>query len=126
MAHLSRREAPLHAAPTSGPRCGCNSIVANKPGGAFYFTVMFNDGVLNDRQSLSIENCAVRQRVEEMVGGVAPDKRFVYYLTGATGTSSPSPAFRQAPRIPHHLLESDDAKRAGSCARCAVDRYHVR
>jgi len=63
----------------------CDAVVVNKPGGAFYFTVMFKDGVLNDQQMLPIESREVRERVEQLVKGVPPDKRFVYYLMGATG-----------------------------------------
>ena len=31
---------------------GCEHIIANKPGGAFYYTIMFKDGLLDDSQSL--------------------------------------------------------------------------
>jgi len=55
--------------------------------GAFYMAVPFRDGVLNDRQSLPIENAEVRALVEGIVNapGVAPDKRFVYYVLAHTG-----------------------------------------
>ena len=55
--------------------------------GAFYMAVPFRDGVLNNRQSLPIENAEVRQLVEGIVNapGVAPDKRFVYYILAHTG-----------------------------------------
>jgi aspartate/methionine/tyrosine aminotransferase len=105
----------------------CGSIVANKPGGAFYFTVMFKDGILNDHQKLHIEHAGVRQPVEEMVRGVAPDKRFVYYLMGATGiVVVPLTGFQ----CDHHgfritLLESDDTKRAWilKTLRQSIDAY---
>jgi aspartate/methionine/tyrosine aminotransferase len=43
--------------------------------------------MLNDRQSLPIENKEVKSFVESLVNkpGVSLDKRFVYYLLGATG-----------------------------------------
>jgi alanine-synthesizing transaminase len=55
--------------------------------GAFYMAVPFRDGVLNNRQSLPIDNAEVRQLVEGIVNapGVAPDKRFVYYILAHTG-----------------------------------------
>jgi aspartate/methionine/tyrosine aminotransferase len=86
----------------------------NKPRGAFYYTVMFKDGVLNDRQALPIENDAVRRRIEQLTIDVEPDKRLVYYLMGATGiVVVPLTGFQCA----HHgfrgtLLETDDARRA--------------
>lgn len=106
---------------------GCDHIVLNKPGGAFYYTVMFRDGVLNDRQILPIENPAIREKIEHMVRGVAPDKRFVYYLMGATGiVVVPLTGFHCA----HHgfrgtLLETDDAKRAWilKTLRESIDQY---
>jgi len=114
--HLRRREELFdgRAEETKAAFAGCEHVVANKPGGAFYFTVMFKDGVLNDQQTLPIDNPAVRTRIEQMVCGVAPDKRFVYYLMGATGiVVVPLTGFQSE----HHgfritLLESDDAKRA--------------
>lgn len=127
--HLRRREALFarRADDAVAAFAGCDSIVANKPGGAFYFTVMFKDGVLNDHQSLPIENRTVRERIEQMVRGVAPDKRFVYYLMGATGiVVVPLTGFQSA----HHgfritLLESDDAKRAWilRTLRDSIDTY---
>jgi alanine-synthesizing transaminase len=107
----------------------CEYVVANKPGGAFYFTVMFKDGVLNDHQTLPIGNSAVRERIESLVQGVAPDKRFVYYLMAATGiVVVPLTGFQ----CEHHgfritLLESDEAKRAWifRTLREAIDTYVV-
>ena len=44
-------------------------------------------GLLNDSQSLAIDNGEVRELVEGLVNqpGVSTDKRFVYYLLAATG-----------------------------------------
>ena len=49
--------------------------------------VTFKPGLLNSTQSLPLENPEIRQTVEELVNvpGVAPDKRFVYYLLAHTG-----------------------------------------
>ncbi len=62
-----------------------------------------------------------------MVDGVEPDKRFVYYLMGATGiVVVPLTGFQCS----HHgfratLLEADDAKRAWilQSLRNAIDAY---
>jgi aspartate/methionine/tyrosine aminotransferase len=105
----------------------CEHIVFNKPGGAFYYTIMFNDGLLDDTQSLPIENPKVRETIERMTQGVEPDKRFVYYLIGATGiVVVPLTGFQ----CEHHgfratLLEADDDKRAWilKSLRDAIDQY---
>ena len=59
----------------------------NETYGAFYNTIIFKEGILNNKQSLEIENPAVKKLVEEWVSqdGIDLDKRFVYYLLGATG-----------------------------------------
>ena len=106
---------------------GCEHVIMNKPSGAFYYTVMFKDGLLNGSQSLEITNPEVRAAVEQMVEGVEPDKRFVYYLMGATGiVVVPLTGFqcwRHGFRAT--LLEADDAKRAWILAslRKAIDEY---
>ena len=48
-------------------------------------TVLFDPGVLSGKQCLKIDNPEVRALIEQKVVGVEPDKRFVYYLLGATG-----------------------------------------
>lgn len=106
---------------------GCEHTIVNKPGGAFYYTVMFKDGLLDESQSLPIENPKIREAIERMTGGVEPDKRFVYYLMGATGiVVVPLTGFQCA----HHgfratLLETDDKKRAWiqKSLRDAIDEY---
>jgi aspartate/methionine/tyrosine aminotransferase len=59
----------------------------NRTNGAFYMSVAFQDGILNHRQTLAIGNEKVKSHVEGLVNqpGVELDKRFVYYLLGATG-----------------------------------------
>ncbi|MEN8143260.1 MAG: pyridoxal phosphate-dependent aminotransferase, partial [Thermodesulfobacteriota bacterium] len=66
---------------------GIDGLIANRTNGAFYMSVAFEDGVLNHRQTLPIENDKVRTHVEGLVNqpGAELDKRFVYYLLGATG-----------------------------------------
>jgi len=50
-------------------------------------SVVFENGVLNHRQTLPIFNGAVGELVQKLIGGpnIQPDKRFVYYLLAATG-----------------------------------------
>ena len=90
-----------------------DGIHVTRPQGAFYMSILFNDHTLNDRQYLKIENQQARAYVEEKVRNVEPDKRFVYYLLGATGICVvPLTGFccdRQGFRIT--LLEADDQKR---------------
>jgi alanine-synthesizing transaminase len=62
-------------------------LAVNRTNGAFYMAVPFKEGVLNHTQTLHIENPEVRELVEGIVNapGVAPDKRFVYYILAHTG-----------------------------------------
>jgi aspartate/methionine/tyrosine aminotransferase len=62
-------------------------LAVNRTNGAFYMAVPFREGVLNHTQKLPIENKEVRELVEGIVNapGVAPDKRFVYYILAHTG-----------------------------------------
>jgi alanine-synthesizing transaminase len=55
--------------------------------GAFYNTIVFKEGVLNNQQTLKIENEKIKSLVETWVSepNVDLDKRFVYYLLGAKG-----------------------------------------
>ena len=62
-------------------------VMVNRTNGAFYMSVVFEDGVLHNGQTLPIDNAEVRRHVEELVNqeGVSLDKRFVYYMLGSTG-----------------------------------------
>jgi aspartate/methionine/tyrosine aminotransferase len=62
-------------------------VLVNRPNGAFYMSVCFESGILTARQTLPIENREIRELVEQLVSppDTAMDKRFVYYLLGATG-----------------------------------------
>jgi alanine-synthesizing transaminase len=62
-------------------------LSVNRTNGAFYMAVHFQEGVLKQHQSLPIDNAEVRELVEGIVNapGVAPDKRFVYYILAHTG-----------------------------------------
>ena len=114
--HLARRENMFsdRADELEAAFADLECVIVNKPGGAFYYTVMFKEGVLNNEQTLPIENAAIRRRIEEMVQGVAPDKRFVYYLMGATGiVVVPLTGFQCSHAgFRATLLETDPNKRA--------------
>ena len=62
-------------------------IYFNSTSGAFYNTIIFKEGVINNQQTLKIDNAEVQNVVEEWVShpDVLPDKRFVYYLLAAKG-----------------------------------------
>ncbi len=90
-------------------------VHAARPNGAFYASVIFEQGALNRRQSLPVENRAAKEILDKaLAAGVSPDKRFVLNLLAATGIcvvpmtgfTSELPGFRMT------LLEQDDSKRA--------------
>jgi aspartate/methionine/tyrosine aminotransferase len=61
-------------------------IVVNRTDGAFYMSVVFNEAVLNNQQTLPIEHDGIRQYIEKITSdNIELDKRFVYYLLGSTG-----------------------------------------
>ncbi len=61
-------------------------VIIHKPEGAFYYTVVFDTNVLTKSQTLHIENAEIQTLIETLVKDEqALDKRFVYYLMGATG-----------------------------------------
>lgn len=127
--HLAEREAMFDARAEQAYQAfaDCPHVHVIKPGGAFYFTVRFKEGVLNAQQTLPIDNKAIANRIDEMVEGVSPDKRFVYYLMAAhgivvvplSGFYCGLEGFRMT------LLETDDAKRdlILKTLRDSIDRY---
>jgi len=60
-------------------------IIALRPEGAFYMSVVFEDGVLNKKQSLSIVNQDAKEYIERIIPAVFPDKQFAYYLMAGAG-----------------------------------------
>lgn len=89
-------------------------LMVNRSNGAFYMAVAFEEGLLNDRQSLPLDNREVEALVEGLVNrpGVSLDKRFVYYVLAHTGIctvplssfSSPLQGFRMT------LLEKNETE----------------
>lgn len=88
-------------------------VVANRTNGAFYMTVVFKESVLNNGHTLHIEQSDVKRYIEEIVSGkIEPDKRFVYYLLGATGICVVplTSFFTRLNGFRITLLEKDEAK----------------
>lgn len=115
-AHLTERAQTYAARATEAHRVlsAVPGITVNPVQGAFYMTVLFEDGALNGGNLLPIAGARLREIVEQKAAGAAPDARFVYHLLASTGICvvplsgfcSPHPGFRFT------LLEADDAKRA--------------
>jgi len=94
---------------------GIEGVRLIEPKGAFYMTVIFDNKTLNNAQTLNIENELIRKRIEELCAqkNIENDKRFVYYLLGATGIISvPLTGFYSKIKgMRLTLLEEDDNKR---------------
>ncbi len=88
-------------------------LTVNRTNGAFYMSAVFKENVLNSRQTMAIKHKDIRACIEKEVSAqIEDDKRFVYYLLGATGiclvplTSffTPLPGFRMT------LLDKDETE----------------
>jgi len=87
-------------------------VIAPSPESSFYYSVVFEDGILSEEGTLSVSDPAVREYIDREAEGVAPDKRFVYYLMASTGIcvvplsgfNTDLPGFRMT------LLEPDEEK----------------
>jgi alanine-synthesizing transaminase len=89
------------------------SLMVNKTNGAFYMTAVFNESVLNNRQSLEIKQPEIHEYIEKLVGGdIENDKRFVYYLLAATGICVVplTSFFTDLPGFRMTLLDKDEAE----------------
>jgi len=89
-----------------------DGTIVHRTNGAFYMTVMFDDGALNERQRLQVTDPKARAYVETITRGVPLDKRFVYYLLAATGICVvPLTGFNcELKGFRITLLESDEAR----------------
>jgi len=88
-------------------------VMVNRTCGAFYMTIVFNEAVLNNRQTLPIAQDDVRRYIEKLVAEpVEFDKRFVYYLLGATGICviPLTSFFTDLPGFRMTLLDRDETK----------------
>ena len=95
-----------------------DGIIVNKPSGAFYMTVVFDNKALNNKQKLKIDSkkCLKGEKlqnfIEKEVKGVDLDKRFVYYLMASSGICLvPLSGFNcKLSGFRITLLETDDEK----------------
>lgn len=104
-------------------------IVVNRIQGAFYMTTLFEDGVLNPKQTLSLKHEGVKRYIETVTNkpGLSLDKRFAFYLLAATGIcvvpatdfESSRPGFRVT------TLNRNPASRQSVCQRLveAIGEY---
>lgn len=60
-------------------------VIAPCPESSFYYSVVFEDGVLGDGATLPIADPTVCEYIARETAGVPVDKRFVLYLMAATG-----------------------------------------
>lgn len=60
-------------------------LIVYKPEGAFYMTVVFKEGVLNENQKLKSANIEAGKIIEEISKTDKLDKRFVYQLLASSG-----------------------------------------
>jgi aspartate/methionine/tyrosine aminotransferase len=91
-----------------------DGVLVNRTNGAFYMSVAFEEGALNNRQTLDIAIPEAKALVEELISdpSTAHDKRFVYYLLAATGICLvPLTSFNtELEGFRMTLLEPDEAK----------------
>ena len=60
-------------------------LICHRPQGAFYLSVVFEDGVFHPGQRLPIANENIRHYVDKLCENAPGDKRFVYNLLGSKG-----------------------------------------
>lgn len=60
-------------------------LTVNKTKGAFYMTVLFNEGVLKEGQSLKAKNSAAAEIIKPLLKTDKLDKQFAYHLLASRG-----------------------------------------
>lgn len=60
-------------------------LTVHKASGAFYMTIIFDDGILRENQFLNPANEAAGEIIKSLVNTDKFDKRFVYYLLASRG-----------------------------------------
>jgi len=110
---------------------GIRGLKVNPTNGAFYMMPLFDEGVLNDKQTLPITNDAACKYIEEQVSqpGFPLDKRFTYYLLASQGIVVVPASGFYSPYFGFRLttLDRDPARRKDTYARMskAVTDYLV-
>ena len=106
---------------------GVPGLTVIKPRGAFYLTAVFDEGLLTESQTLSIDSPEIAAYLNKILPGQPADKRFVYYLLGAAGICVvPLSGFCcDLPGFRATLLESDDElrRRTWEEIAAAIRRY---
>jgi alanine-synthesizing transaminase len=64
---------------------GMKGVQVVEPKGAFYLTVYFPDGILNERMFLKIDNEKVKEYVDPLLLKAKVDRKLVLYLLASTG-----------------------------------------
>ncbi|TGN19180.1 pyridoxal phosphate-dependent aminotransferase [Leptospira idonii] len=64
---------------------GIPGVTVAQPKGAFYLTVLFDEGVLKDNMKLPFANTQVEEYVSPLLGKAALDRRFVLHLLASAG-----------------------------------------
>jgi aspartate/methionine/tyrosine aminotransferase len=64
---------------------GIKGLTINKTNGAFYTTVLFNEGTLKEGQSLKAKNRQAGEIIEPLLKTDKLDKQFVYHLLASRG-----------------------------------------
>ncbi len=104
-------------------------LKVNRTNGAFYMMPLFEDGVLNEKQFLKIENDKVREFIEKEIArpDIPLDQRFTYYLLAATGICVVPASGFFSPYYGFRLttLDRDEARRKDTYSRlsAAVKEY---
>ncbi len=60
-------------------------LICHRPQGAFYMSVVFEDGVFHRGQKLQVKNTALRSYIDSLCENAPGDKQFVYNLLGSKG-----------------------------------------
>ncbi len=108
---------------------GLEGVHAVRPAGAFYASVIFDSGRLNDKQKLKVKNAGAKAVLDEALaaGNVRADKRLVLNILAATGICVvPMSGFTsQLDGFRMTLLEQEDSNRAATLAtlRQAIETY---
>jgi aspartate/methionine/tyrosine aminotransferase len=127
--HLTRRAAMFARRADEAYRAlsGIGGVSIVKPRGALYASAVFDPAALEGDRSLPVGEASLEAYIREKIRGVAPDKRFVYWLLASTGICVvPLSGFAsELPGFRFTLLEYNDAGRREIYAALgdAVRRY---
>lgn len=85
--HLRRRNEKFkeRAVLATSLLTGIPGVKVVQPKGAFYITVLFEEGALDLNQTLPIKNPEIFETIKPLLSKAALDRRFVLYLLASTG-----------------------------------------